>query len=90
MLCRHCDTEIEDQALICFKCGTATLDSVHRPFDVTPRRPVARFLLLGGGFLFVAGFFLMLAADGVPVSPVVWVMLATAAALLAWRLALLR
>ena len=90
MLCRHCDTEIDDQALICFKCGAATSDPVHHPPDLAPKRPVLRSVLLGAGFLGVAGFFLMRAAGGQPVSPVVWGMLGTAGALLAWRLALLR
>jgi len=31
MLCRNCGTEIADKALICFRCGTATTDPIHKP-----------------------------------------------------------
>ena len=88
MHCRHCDTEIDDQALICFKCGAATSDPVHRPADVSPKRSVIRPLLLGVAFLGVAGFFVVRAIGGEPTSPVVWLMLVSAGALMAWRLRL--
>ena len=31
MLCRQCGTEIADKALVCFRCGAATSDPVHKP-----------------------------------------------------------
>ena len=31
MLCRNCGTEIADKALICFRCGAATTDPIHKP-----------------------------------------------------------
>ena len=37
MNCRQCGTEIADKALICFKCGAATTDPVHRPPSTRPR-----------------------------------------------------
>ncbi len=88
MRCRQCDTEIDDLALICFKCGAATTDPVHPPADVSPKRSVARPLLLGALFLVVAGFFVVQALGGEPTSPIVWLMLVSAGALLAWRLRL--
>ena len=30
MHCRHCGIEIAEKALICFKCGTATTEAVHK------------------------------------------------------------
>jgi hypothetical protein len=31
MQCRTCGTEIADKALICYRCGAATIDPVHKP-----------------------------------------------------------
>ena len=87
MRCRSCDTEIDDKALICFRCGTATSDPIHQPVAASPGR--ARTLvpvLLGALFLAGTGWFMKVAGDGVPVSPAVWVMLGAAGVLLAWRL----
>ena len=87
MQCRNCDTEIDDNALICFRCGTATTDPVHwPPADVPRRQGMLVPVVLGLVFLGVAGFFVTRAADGVPISPMVWVMLGAAGALLAYRL----
>lgn len=37
MVCRHCRTEIAEKALICFKCGTATTEALHRGPVQPPR-----------------------------------------------------
>ena len=37
MICRQCGTEIADKALICYRCGAATTDPVHRPPTKGPR-----------------------------------------------------
>lgn len=31
MTCKHCGTEIADKALICYRCGRATIDPMRRP-----------------------------------------------------------
>jgi uncharacterized membrane protein YvbJ len=38
--CRQCGTEIADKALICYRCGAATTDSVYKapPADARLRR----------------------------------------------------
>ncbi len=36
MICTNCGTEIAERALICFRCGVATAQSVRRP--PKPRR----------------------------------------------------
>ena len=36
MQCAHCQTEIADNALICFRCGAATTERLREP--ATPRR----------------------------------------------------
>lgn len=37
MICRNCQTEIADKALICYRCGTATTEARFRPAAL-PRR----------------------------------------------------
>ena len=87
MQCKNCQTEIDEKALICFRCGTATADPVRRSVEMAPRRAgLLTPLLLGVVFLVVAGFFLTRASDGQPTSPMVWVMLGVAGALLVYRL----
>jgi len=38
MKCRECGTEIADKALICFRCGAAVQEAVHKPY-VAPKKP---------------------------------------------------
>ncbi len=46
MKCRQCGTEIADKALICFRCGTAVTEAVHKPADLKkPRRPVVVYVV---------------------------------------------
>src|SRR5207245_10308436 len=35
--CRNCGTEIADKALICYRCGAATTDPVHKPAPAAQR-----------------------------------------------------
>ena len=87
MQCKNCQTEIDDKALICFRCGVATADPVRRPAEIAPRRSGLRTpVLLGAVFLVAGGFFLTRASEGQPISPMVWVMLGVAGALLVYRL----
>ena len=37
VICRHCQTEIADNALICYRCGTATAEPTFKP-PAPPRR----------------------------------------------------
>ena len=37
MICRQCGTEIADNALICYRCGTATVEPTIKP-PASPRR----------------------------------------------------
>jgi uncharacterized membrane protein YvbJ len=37
MRCRNCGTEIADKALICYKCGTATMEAKYQPY-IKPKR----------------------------------------------------
>ncbi len=47
MLCATCQTEIADNALICFRCGAATTERLREP--ATPqRRPVWLWVALIG------------------------------------------
>ncbi|HXW05697.1 MAG TPA: hypothetical protein VD833_10730 [Vicinamibacterales bacterium] len=40
MRCRSCGTEIADRAIVCFRCGAATVDPVRRAVPVKSRRPI--------------------------------------------------
>jgi len=41
MKCRQCGTEISDRALICYRCGTAVTEAVHKPAELKKtKRPV--------------------------------------------------
>jgi hypothetical protein len=51
MTCRSCGTEIADKAIVCYRCGTATADSVRKAVPVRARRgpgvvPIAILIIL--------------------------------------------
>lgn len=89
MRCRECQTEIDDKALICYRCGTATQEAVHQPYVAKDSR-AHRFapIVLSLVFLGAVGFFVFEAQGGREISPLVWAMLAAAGVLLAVRLRL--
>jgi uncharacterized membrane protein YvbJ len=46
MKCRQCGTEISDKALICYRCGTAVTEAVHKPAEVKKtKRPVIVYVV---------------------------------------------
>ena len=48
MKCRECGTEIVDKALICYRCGTAVTEAVHKPAPLKKsRRPMVVYLVFG-------------------------------------------
>ena len=57
MLCRNCGTEIADKAIVCYRCGTATADSVRKPVEIRKRRggvvPILVLVLLALAALFL-------------------------------------
>lgn len=89
MTCDACGQEIADNALICYKCGAATTARERAPAPLEAsggRRWSALFLAVV--FLGVVVFFATEIVRGRPPEPLVWVMLACAGGLLAWRLRL--
>jgi len=46
MQCRSCGTDIADKALICYRCGTATVEAKHKPYEL-PTAPSRVPLVLG-------------------------------------------
>lgn len=44
MICRNCQTEIADKALVCYRCGTPTTEAKFKPAPAG--RPGSRTLLL--------------------------------------------
>ena len=87
MHCRTCNTEIADNALICFRCGAATSETEHRPVPVG-RSAERRWtpMVLASIFVLAVAYFLSLGSDGQPVPLAVWLILGVAGVLLAWRL----
>ena len=45
MVCRNCGTEISDKALICYRCGTAVQEAVHKPVPLKKSRPLAVYVV---------------------------------------------
>ena len=90
--CADCGQEIDDGALVCYRCGTATNERSREPTPIDGAKDLGRWspillaIILGGTVLVFAG----LSFTGRPVEPLVWPMLAVAAGLLAWRIRLFR
>lgn len=87
MKCRNCGTEIADKAIVCFRCGTATVDPVRRPAAVRPRRRYRSSVDLVVALLLLMFFALYLGYAGRVAIPrsVAWPIAATALVLLIWR-----
>jgi len=89
MRCRTCEAEIDDKALICYRCGAATNDPVRRPPAPPPARsPGLAPVALAVVFVGAAAFFGYRALSGAETPVAVWAMLAAAGVLLAIRLRL--
>lgn len=93
MLCKNCKSEIDDKALVCFRCGYATSERKVEPVVLVEDRDQSRRqnwvpLVLAIVFIAVSGFFMTELAGGVTPDPIVWLMLASAGGLLAWRVRL--
>ena len=93
MFCKNCNSDIDDKALVCFRCGYATSERKVEPVVLTEDRDQSRPqtwipLVLAIVFIAVSGFFMTELAGGVPPDPMVWLMLAMAGGLLAWRVRL--
>ena len=85
MVCSNCGTEIADKAIVCFRCGQATVAATRRP-AAPPSRLGGVLSLIG--FLILAAAALFLGRAGTfEVPPAVrWSIMAVAVALLLWRL----
>jgi hypothetical protein len=69
MTCKHCGTEIAEKAIICYKCGNATVEAQRTPAPL-PKAPggwAARLTAtLALVALIIAGLFLGRAGTDVP------------------------
>ena len=85
MHCRNCGTEIADKAIVCFRCGQATVAAVRKPAP-PPSRVRGIFSLVALVLLVLAALFLGQAGT-IDVPPQVrYGVIAVALALLAWRM----
>ena len=82
MVCSQCGTEIADKALVCYRCGRATLEPQERP---GARRSGGRFFvsLATLALLVIGALFMSRAAIGETPRLLGWVVLALAAVALA-------
>ena len=92
MICRDCGAEIDDRALICFRCGTATAERKREPRQDAPARGERPWAALGlaAVLLLVVGFFLSPLSGADSPHPFVRLALTVAGLLLAWRIRLTR
>jgi hypothetical protein len=69
MTCKHCGTEIADKAIICYKCGNATVEAQRKPAPIPgPGQGWAGGLaaLLALAALVIAGLYLGRVGGDVP------------------------
>jgi predicted amidophosphoribosyltransferase len=60
MKCRQCGTEIADKALICFRCGTAVVEAVHKPAELAKaKRPTMAYVAVGAIVLMAVALLLV-------------------------------
>jgi hypothetical protein len=89
MLCKVCGTEIADKAIVCFRCGTATVEAQRKPAAL-PSRGRSIIVTLGFVVLVFAALFLGQAGTGQLPDVVSWTLAAIAAVIVVWRVALRR
>lgn len=92
MICRDCGAEIDDRALICFRCGAATAAREQEPAPDAARRSTRPWAAIGlaAALVAVVGFFLSPFSGAEPPHPFVWLVLTVAGLLVAWRIRLTR
>ena len=86
MVCQNCGTEIADKAIVCFRCGQATVAAVRKPAP-PPSRLRGLFSVVALILLVLAALFLGQAGT-VDVPPEVrYAVIGAAVLLLIWRMA---
>ena len=85
MVCQNCGTEIADKAIVCFRCGQATVAAVRKPAPPPSR---VRGLLTVVALVILVLLALFLGQAGtVDIPPAArYAIIAVALALLAWRM----
>jgi hypothetical protein len=85
MICKHCGTEIADKALVCYRCGRATIEPRVTRGPAAPRPsivPTVAALLV----LIVGALYMALAASGQAPRYLSWVLAGLTLIVLVWRL----
>ena len=70
MICAHCGTEIAERALICFRCGAATVEAARQPPPATRR--AWGLVAVSTLVLVAAGLYLGRRLGVVSPHPIVW------------------
>jgi hypothetical protein len=88
MQCRNCGTEIASNALICYRCGTATTEAKYKPHAPKRRAAAGSNLVMLVLILVLVTLFALYLRDvssGNAAGFIPWAIGATAAALLVLR-----
>jgi hypothetical protein len=85
MTCKHCGTEIADKALVCYRCGQATVEPRVKPGAPARRRPSSLPLVAALLVLILGALYMSLAAAGEAPPYLSWVLAGLALIVLAWR-----
>ncbi len=89
MYCKSCQTEIANQAIVCFRCGTSTSEiNIENVKHGRSSKTFQTSLILVLFLLLAIGLFVGLSLSGEVVQPAVWLILVGAGVLLSFRLKL--
>jgi len=88
MNCRNCGTEIAEKALICFKCGTATAEAVHKPVVIREGTPATSFYatLLTLDLIGLVGLYLGFTSESDSTRLIGWALFVVATVLVVTRI----
>ena len=84
MQCRQCGTEIADKALVCFRCGAPTAETVA-PRPAPLRRRLVVPVIAAVAILVIGALYMGMAARGNTPPLLNWGMLGLAVIIVAWR-----
>jgi hypothetical protein len=87
MRCRSCGTEIAEKALICFRCGTATTEAVHKPVPIgVPRWSTSDIAtLIALDLIALVGVYVGFTADSDATRLAGWALFGVGTLLVVWQ-----
>jgi len=89
MICKNCGTDIAARAIVCYRCGQATVEAQRKPAAL-PSRGRSLIVTLSFVVLLFAALFLGQAGTDLVPQVVSWALAAVAAIIAAWRIVVRR